>query len=130
MGGEERGDILQISAAQNQGDDGLGGNRIEARSGRIVKDNGRAIDQGAGDGNAAAHAAGKLGGKTIDGLFHFDEAQRFADARFDFLFVGIFFAQAEGNIFGDGHGIEKRAFLKHESDFAAEIEQFTLRAWR
>jgi hypothetical protein len=92
--------------------------------GRIVKDNGRPVDQGASDGNAAAHAAGKLGRITIDGLFHFDEAQRFADARIDFFFVGIFLAQAEGNIFSHGHGIEERALLKNEANFAAEIEQF------
>ena len=123
MGGEQRGDILQIAAAQDQRDDGLRSDGIETGGGRIVHDDGRTIHESARDGNAAAHTAGKFAGKFLDGLFHFDEAQRLAHLGFDFGFGHVFLAHAEGNIVEDVEGIEQRAFLKDETDAAAEIEE-------
>src|SRR5690242_7937187 len=124
MGGEESGDAVDIAEAKNQGDDGLRGDGIEAGGGRIVEDHGRAADQSAGDGNAAAHASGELGGKHVLGVLELDEAESFLDAGIDFVFIGAFFTEAVSDVFTDGHGVEKSAFLKDETDFAAEIEQF------
>ncbi len=93
---------------------------IEAGGGRIVENDRRTIDQRASDRNAAAHAAGKLGGKFVDGLLHLDETQRFADARLDFVFGDVFFAKAEGDVVVHIERIEERAFLKNEADAAAE----------
>ena len=123
MGGEERTYVLQIAAAEDERDDGLRSDGIEASGGRIVEDHGRTIYQGAGDGNAAAHSAGKLGGIFFEGLLELDEAECFADALVDFGFVHGFLAEAEGNVVRDGEGIEERAFLEDEADLAAEIQQ-------
>ena len=99
---------------------------IEPGSRRIVKHQRRLIHERASDRNAAPHAARKLGGIFLDRGFHFDESQGLAHALLDFLFGDVFFAQAERHIFRDGHGVEKRALLKHKSEMAAKIEQLVL----
>src|SRR5580704_9200873 len=56
--GEERSDSLQIAAAKNQCDDGLRGDGIKPRRGRIVKDYVGAVHESARNRDAAAHTAG------------------------------------------------------------------------
>ena len=125
--GEQRRDVMQVAAAEDQRDDRLRGDGIEARRGRIVEHDRRLIDQRARDRNAAAHAAGKFGGKAIDGVLHLDEGESFDDALLDLGFFRlIFFAQAEGNVVGDVHRIEERAFLEYETHLLAKLEQVFL----
>src|SRR5882672_5286841 len=125
MSGEERGDAVDIAEAENERDDGLRGHGVETGRGRIVENDGRASDESTGDGNAAAHAAREFGGNEIDGVFEFDEAENLADVWLDFVGIGAVFEEAIGDVFGDGHRIEERAFLKDKADFAAEVEEFT-----
>ena len=99
MRGQQRRDSLQIAAAQNQRDDRLRGHRIESGGRRIVKDQRRLVDQRARDGNAASHAAGKLGGIFVERGFQLDEPQSLAHALVDFLVRHIFLAQAKGDVF-------------------------------
>ena len=42
---------------------------------RIVEDDGRTGDEGASDGDAAAHAAGEVGGRQVEGVSEFDESE-------------------------------------------------------
>ncbi len=56
-------------------------------------------------------------------MFELDEFQDFADALVDFGFIDAIFAETVGDVVGDGHGVEERAFLEDEADLAAEIEE-------
>ena len=55
--------------------------------GESYRHDGRTVDERAGDGNAAAHAAGEFRGQQVHGVLEFDEAQNFADARLDLFLV-------------------------------------------
>src|SRR5580704_63040 len=123
MRGEQRSYAVNVAEAKDQSDDRLRRNGIEPRGGRIVKNDLRAADEGACDGNAAAHATGKFGRKLIESVFELDEFQDFADALVDFGFIDAIFAETVGDVVGDGHGVEERAFLEDEADLAAEIEE-------
>src|SRR5579859_6882174 len=124
MGGEERSDTVDIAQAEDEADDGLRGDRVEAGGGGIVEDDGRTCDQGAGDGYATAHAAREVGGKRIEGVSELHEAEDLADARFDFVGVDTVFVKAIGDVFSDGERVEERAFLKDEANLAADAEEF------
>src|SRR5208283_2933634 len=85
------------------------------------------VDERAGNGDTAAHATGKFRGQQVHGVAEFDKIQDFADARRDLFLVHTIFAQAVGDVFAYGQGIEKRAFLKHKANSSAQSEQFVLR---
>ena len=127
VSGEQRGDAVNIAEAEDEGDDGLRSDGIEAGGGRIVEDDLRASDQSASDRDAAAHSSGKLGGEHVDGVFEFDELQNFEDAGLDFAFVDLIFAEAVGNVVSDGHGIEQGAFLKDKADLTTKREEVMFR---
>ena len=121
------GDAVDVAQAKDQRDDGLRGDGIEAGGGRIVENDGRPSDQGAGDGDATAHAAGEFGRQHVDGVLEFDEAKDFLHLRRDVFFVGAIFEQTIGDIFADGEGIEERAFLENKTNLAAELQEFLFR---
>ena len=82
---QQRWSGVHVALLHDEFDDGVGGDRIEAARGRVVKDELRLVDQGAGNGDAPPHAAGKARRKEGEGLFEADEAQRIVHARVDFL---------------------------------------------
>src|SRR5258707_3862731 len=123
MGGEQGGDAIDVAKTKDEADDGLRGDRVETGGRRIVEDDGRASDERAGDGDAAAHATGEFGRKRVNGVGEFDEMEDFFYARLDFIFVDAVFVKAVGNIFADGQGVEEGAFLKDEADLAADFQE-------
>src|SRR6267154_1085439 len=83
MGGEQGGDAIDVTKAKDEADDGLRGDRVETGGRRIVQDDGRASDERAGDGDAAAHATREFGRKRVNGVGEFDEMEDFFDARLE-----------------------------------------------
>src|ERR1700740_3238685 len=127
MRGQQRGYSVGVTELQDQQDDGLGGDGIEAGGRRVVKHDLRAVDEGAGNGDAAAHASGEFGGKLVDGVFELHDAQDLANAGLEFVLGSAFLAQAVGDVVGNGQGIEQGAFLKDKTDAATEGKKFLLR---
>src|SRR5208282_3317879 len=60
--GEQGGDAVNVAQAQDERGDGLRGDGVEARGRRIIEQDGRTVNDRAGDGHTAAHASGKLRG--------------------------------------------------------------------
>src|SRR5208283_1627081 len=85
VGDQQRWRSAHVALLHDEFDDGVGGDRVEAARGRVVKDELRLIDQGTRNGNAPPHAAGKARRKETEGLFEADESQRIVHARVDFL---------------------------------------------
>jgi hypothetical protein len=123
MSGEQGGDTVNIAKAEDEADDGLRGDGVEARGGRVIQNDGRMGDEGASDGDATTHTAREFGRKHVAGVAEFDEAEDFFHAGLDFLFVNVIFVKAVGDIFADGEGVEQSAFLEDETDLAARSEQ-------
>ena len=67
VGDEERGGVGDVALLDDEFDDGGGGDGVEAAGGGVVEDEVGFGDDGAGDGDAAAHASGELGGELVDG---------------------------------------------------------------
>src|SRR5208283_707209 len=126
MCGEERCDAVNIAQTKDQSDDGLRGNGIEARGGRVVENDGGMIDERAGDGDTAAHATREFGRKKIHGVLEFDEAENLLNARGDFLFAETVFGKAVGDIVADSERIKESAFLKNKTDLTAKGKEVVL----
>jgi len=126
MGGEQGGDAVDVAQAEDEADDGLRGDGVQAGGGGIVEHDGRAGNECAGDGDAAAHATGEFGGKEFGGVGEFNEAEDFLNAGLDFVFICTVFEKAVGDIFADSERVEESAFLEDEADLAASVEQFGL----
>ena len=75
MGDEQGGGVGDVALLDDELDDGGGGDGVEAAGGGVVEDEVGVGDDGAGDGDAAAHAAGELGGEFGDGVFELDELE-------------------------------------------------------
>jgi len=125
--GHERGDAVNVAQAKDERDDGLRCDGIEAGGRGIVEHNGRAGDEGPGDGDTAPHAAGELGGQHVRGVLKLDEAEHFLDFGLDNVLGGAVFFEAIGHVFAYSERIEERTFLKDEADLAAELKKFVLR---
>jgi hypothetical protein len=124
MGGEQGGDAVDVAQAEDETDDGLRSDGVKAGGRRIVEHDGRTGDQGAGDRDAATHAAGEFGGKQVAGVAKFDEAEDFFDARSDLVFVETIFLETVGDVFTDCEGVEEGTFLEDKADLAAGSEKF------
>src|SRR5690349_10144896 len=96
MGGEKSGDPVNIAEAEDEADDGLRSDGIEAGGGRVVENDGGTGDKGTGDGDATPHAAGEFGRQQIEGVSQLHEAEDFANARLDFVRVNTIFVKAIG----------------------------------
>ena len=59
MGDEQGGGAVDVALLDDELDDGGGGDGVQAAGGRVVEDQLGLVDEGAGDGHAALHAAGK-----------------------------------------------------------------------
>jgi len=68
MRDDKRCGVACVALFDEQLDDGGRSDGVEAAGGRIVKDKVRIGDDGAGDGDAAAHTSGEFGWELRDGL--------------------------------------------------------------
>ena len=126
MGDEQGGSCMNVALLDDELDDGGGGDGIEAAGGRVVEDQLGFVDEGAGDGHAPPHAAGKAGRIKVEGFFEADEAERLADAAVDLLVGHALLNQLVGDIVAYGEGIEERAFLEDHSGAGAQGEELLL----
>jgi len=123
MGDDERGGLGDVALFDDEVDDGGGGDGVEAAGGGVVKDEVGIGDDGAGDGDAAAHSSGEFGGELFDGVFEGDELERFDDAAVDLLLGDVIFVKAVGDVVTDGEGVEEGRLLEDHADAAAEFEE-------
>src|SRR5580704_10958682 len=123
MSGKQGGDAIDVAQTKDEADDGLRRDGVEASRWRIVEDDGRTSDEGAGDGDAAPHPAGEFGRKRVDGVGQFDEAEDFLNERLDLIIAEAIFVEAVGDVFADGEGVEERAFLEDETNLARSEER-------
>jgi hypothetical protein len=126
VGDDEGGGLGDVALLDDEVDDGGGGDGIKAAGGGVVEDEVGVGDDGAGDGDAATHTAGELGGKLLEGVFEFDEAEGFDDAGVHLFFGGAVFVEAVGDVVADGEGVEEGGLLKDHADAAAEFEEVDL----
>ena len=84
------------------------------------------MDERAGNGDAAPHAAGEASGIKAEGLLESHEAKRLAHADIDFFVGNFFLDQLVGNVVAHGERIEERAFLKDHSGAGAQREELLL----
>ena len=118
--------VEDVALLDHQLDDGGRGDGVEAAGGRVVEQQVRLGDDGAGDGHAAAHASGELRGVLVDGVIELDEAQHLENAAVDLLGRDVLFDQPVGDVVADGHRVEERAFLEDHADAVAEGEEVLL----
>ena len=83
-------------------------------------------DDGAGDGDAAAHASGKLGREFVESPLELDEAEGFGGAGGDLVVGEVLFDEPVADVVADGEGVEERTFLKDSADGAAKLEEVLL----
>ena len=126
VGDEEGGGVGDVALFDDELDDGGGGDGVEAAGGGVVEDEVGFGDDGAGDGDAAAHASGELGGEFVDGLTEFDEVEDLFDAGAGFRFGDVLFVEAVGYVVLDGEGVEEGGLLKDHADAGAELVEFDL----
>ena len=119
---EQRGGAGDVTLLDDEFDDGGGGDGVQAAGGAVVEQELGAGDDGARDRNAAAHAAGELGGELVDGFFEFDEVKGFDDAFVGFFFGHLFFVKPVRDVVFDAEGVEEGAFLEDHADMGAELE--------
>jgi len=84
------------------------------------------VDEGAGNGYAAAHSTGKAGGIEGEGVVELDEAQSFMDAGVDFVVRDSFGDQLVADIVTDGEGVEERALLEDHAGCACAWKELSL----
>jgi len=123
VGDDERGGLGDVALLDDEVNDSGGGDGIEAAGGGVVEDEIGMGDDGAGDGDAAAHSSGEFGGDFIDGVFEGDELERFDDAAVNLLLGDAVFVEAVGDVVTDGEGVEESRLLEDHADAAAEFEE-------
>ena len=123
MSDDERSSLGDVALFDDEVDDGGGGDGVEAAGGGVVEDEIGMGDDGAGDGDAAAHSSGEFGRDLIDGVFEGDELERFDDAAVDLLLGDVIFVKAVGDVVTDGEGVEEGRLLEDHADAAAEFEE-------
>ncbi len=103
------------------------GGGVQGASGFVKNKDGRVLEEGAGDGDALAFAAGQGGAAFADeGLeffrVMFDEGAEARGLGGGGDFLGGRAGFSEGDVFGDGNGEEKRLLQDH-GDLAAQAGQ-------
>lgn len=118
VGDKEAGDVDFIMEFAEPAAEFFADLGIEGTEGFIEEEDFGAGGQGAGEGDALALAAGELGGVAFFHAAELDEVEEFIDAVGDFP-GGVFAdAEAEGDVFEDGHVLEEGVMLEDEADVA------------
>src|SRR6266540_1183017 len=87
--------------------------RVEFAGGFIVKNQLRLNYQGARDGDAFFHAAGKVAGETVLLSFESDQFEFLADNPGDFIrWLELVFGQVQSDVFSHRERVEQRARLE------------------
>ena len=80
VGDEEEGGLVAVAEVAHELEDGLAGGGVEVAGGFVGEEDGRAVDEGAGDGDTLLLAAAELAGEGVaavgqpHGLNHFGDA--------------------------------------------------------
>src|SRR5580700_7578010 len=111
---------VHVALLHDQIHNRIGSHWIKPASRRIVEQQFRLRDDGASDGDAAAHAARKFRREQIERVFQFHKAQRLAHPLVDGVVVNaVLFHEPVSNVLTNRERVEERAFLKHHAKFAA-----------
>lgn len=121
VGDEQRGGVGDVALLDDEVDDGGGGDGVEAAGGGVVEDEVGLGDDGAGDGDAAAHAAGELGRELVDGLGELDELEDLSDAVADIFFGDVGLKKTVTDVVFDREGVEEGRLLEDHADAGAEL---------
>src|ERR1700735_5178358 len=90
--------MVDIALLDDELDDGGGRDGVEAAGGRVVEDQLGLADEGAGDGHATPHSAGKAVGEKIEGLVELDKCKRLVDAAVTLVLGHALLNQLVGDI--------------------------------
>ncbi len=123
MGDQQGGALIDVALLHDQLNNSGGGDGVEAAGGRVIEEKLGLGDDGAGDGDAAAHATGKLVRKFFDGVFELDKSQTLEDTAIDVFLIIPLFEHAIGDIVADGERVEQGTLLEDHADVAAQIEE-------
>ena len=102
-------------------EDGFASGGIEIAGGLIGEKNFRAIDEGAGDGDALLLAAGKFGGAMAEAMSEANALEGFADARGTLGAIDFGEAKREFDIFLERHARKEIEGLEDHADGVAAI---------
>jgi hypothetical protein len=102
-------------------EDSLASGGIEIAGGFIGEKNFRAIDEGAGNGDALLFAAGEFGGAMAEAMGEADAFERFANAGGTLGAIHFGEAKRELDIFLEGHAREEIEGLEDHADGGAAI---------
>lgn len=89
---------------------------VEVAGGLIRHEDGGVVDEGAGDGDPLALAAGEFGGKMVDAVPEFDLSDVFFGDFTAFAEVSATIDHREFHIFADGHLRQEIEILKDKAD--------------
>jgi len=103
------------------------GDGVEAGGGLVVEEDSGVQGEGAGEAGAFLHAAGDLGGVLVGVLAEADEFELDLDLDVDDLApeAGVFL-KGEGDVLGDGHGVEEGAGLEEDAEAFADLVHLAL----
>ena len=122
VGDEKCGGVGDVALLDDKLDDGGGGDGVQTAGGGVVEDEVGFGDDGAGDGDAAAHATGELGGELGSGVGEKDEVEDFFNALMGVVGGDAFFVEAVGDVVLDVEGVEEGGLLEDHADAVAELE--------
>ncbi len=107
--------------------DAVGADGVEPGGGFVVEHDAGFEDDGAGKGDAFALTARKLSGQFFLDSVEVNGCERLRDLFLSFRGgeLGVL-DEGEGDVLGDGHGIEERAHLEEQPDLEADGAQLAL----
>ena len=127
MGDEQRRSGVDIALLDDELNDGSRGDGIQPTGRRIVEDELGIVNEGASDGHAPPHTAGKAGRKETEGLFQTDEIERLVNPGIDFFVGHPLLDELVTDVIADRERIEECAFLENDSGARAQREQLLFR---
>ncbi len=115
VGDDDRSDVDAAAETEDFFADDDGAQGVEFAGGFVVKDELRLDDEGAGDGDALFHAAGKFGGVPVSDVLEAEEFELFGgDAGNLGGRLEAVLGQVKADVFQNGQGVEERAALEDE----------------
>jgi len=106
---------LRLQFAEKR-EDSFAGGGVEIAGGLVGEKNFRAIDEGAGDGDALLFAAGKFGGAVAEAMGEANALEGFADACGTFGAIDFGEAKRKLDIFFESHARQKVEGLEDHAD--------------
>ncbi len=121
VGDDDAGDAEFFAKFVDELVNAIGADGVEAGGGFIVKDDAWLEDDGAGEGDALALAAGELGGEFVLDAFEVNEFEGVMNlvAALRFGECGVL-DEWEGDVVSDGHGVKEGRELEEKADLEAD----------